>query len=556
VQDKFGRSANAVFALAASSCSDLGCESIGSDLILLGLLKLEGRCATILGELGLDCERTCSFIRATALTNLESASFSLDDRRLSADGKKVLLAARCETLLFSRDVMLEEHLLLGILREPDTVAGALIKQLNLDLDAVRRQVQRSSIENSESGQAQPTSMATTSAQHPNSPLASAVTASAVMAEKQRQVKTIHAPQAVRLETDAFSSDTVQLLASTQHLALSLGAPAVSLEHLFYAALTQNTFVKYELIACGAKVSDLTGMGVDNSSPKLKALEAAEVLRQTIGHSMEVATQWQSAQVEPEHLFLSMSELKITPNHLIHFPQLDISAFLRIILTTVQEKRDKLSAVSGKRLAYAAVETVQSADFRLNSASLEALRHAVIAAKVLGQREIGPEVLLIGLASLDGQLPEQILAPWGIDSHLLKKMCQDLLQWSPQGGESEERLEPKQNEMVSLVLNRSYIMAQKSGEQAAPEHILPMLLTLAQGHIDPLLAGFAVTSETILLKLKAANNIESQAALIGPGPKPALDRSFEPRPFYLKDWQVAASISCAEGASRRHGQNAT
>lgn|GEM_PF-1086867 len=246
--EKFAQSAIDVITLACETSEASGLNAVGSEVLLLGLLNSPGRCSALLIESGLEQQRTAEYIKATAsATRAHKAGKLLRhfELPLSADGRKILLTAHAETLIDKRDLILEEHLLLAIIREKETVAGLILSQMKIDLRQLRKRVRDSAMNSDE--------VAVTGSEGLNWPGTIAARAEAYDFSQSRFVRAVSTvsgtepsqPEivtslAVRLETDAFSADTVQILATAQRIALGQEVQCVDEEHLFYAALLQNS----------------------------------------------------------------------------------------------------------------------------------------------------------------------------------------------------------------------------------------------------------------------------------------------------------------------------
>ena len=139
--ERYTERARRVLFFARYEASQLGSVSIETDHLLLGLIR-EGKGVT-------------SRIFAMAHLSLEQIRKEIEDRSVfhekvhvsveipfTDEMKRVLLAAQAEADRLQHRDIATEHLLLGILHEAQSVAGAMLIGKGLRLDAVRRDVVR------------------------------------------------------------------------------------------------------------------------------------------------------------------------------------------------------------------------------------------------------------------------------------------------------------------------------------------------------------------------------------------------------------------------------
>ncbi|MBM3254161.1 MAG: NDP-hexose 4-ketoreductase, partial [Candidatus Omnitrophica bacterium] len=62
--------------------------------------------------------------------------------RFTERARKVVMLAKEETRKFNHDYIGTEHILLGLLREGEGVAAAVLQSLGLNLDMIRQEVEK------------------------------------------------------------------------------------------------------------------------------------------------------------------------------------------------------------------------------------------------------------------------------------------------------------------------------------------------------------------------------------------------------------------------------
>ncbi len=131
--------AQQVLALARKEADRLNHNVIGTEHLLLGLIKLgQGTAVNVLGKMGIDLE--------IARTAVERKTGTGPDAKLIANVpysprvKKVLALATREAKALNHTYVGTEHLLLGLLREGDGIAARVLKDLNVDLEKTRQEI--------------------------------------------------------------------------------------------------------------------------------------------------------------------------------------------------------------------------------------------------------------------------------------------------------------------------------------------------------------------------------------------------------------------------------
>ncbi len=138
--EKFTDRARKVINLARQEAERLGHEFIGTEHILLGLVKEgSGVAANVLENLGIDLEKIRLEVEKYVSSPGEtiSASASLP---FTPKAKKVLELAMEEARNLEHNYIGTEHLLLGVLREQDGMAAQVLLNLGVKLEDVRAEL--------------------------------------------------------------------------------------------------------------------------------------------------------------------------------------------------------------------------------------------------------------------------------------------------------------------------------------------------------------------------------------------------------------------------------
>jgi ATP-dependent Clp protease ATP-binding subunit ClpC len=137
LSDRFTRLAQQAMAMAQEEARRMNHPYIGTEHLLLGLLREEeGIASRVLSELGLGLAQTRRAVeRIVGRGDLPVLSLELGEQT-----KRVIEVAVTEAKRFGHRYIGTEHLLLGLVQEPDTMALAVLEQLKANRDAIRRKV--------------------------------------------------------------------------------------------------------------------------------------------------------------------------------------------------------------------------------------------------------------------------------------------------------------------------------------------------------------------------------------------------------------------------------
>ncbi len=138
--ERFTQRARRVLSLAQEEAERMQHNYIGTEHLLLGLMREEGGVAgRVLRDLGLDPRRVEELVERLTRATSRSSVTQLD---LSPGTKKVLELAVDEARRMGHHYIGTEHLLLGLVRQSEGVAIEVLKRLGVSPEEVRRQTRR------------------------------------------------------------------------------------------------------------------------------------------------------------------------------------------------------------------------------------------------------------------------------------------------------------------------------------------------------------------------------------------------------------------------------
>ncbi len=138
--ERFTQRARRVLSLAQEEAERMQHSYIGTEHLLLGLMREEGGVAgKVLREMGLHPDRVEQIIERLTAANKRPGVTRMD---LAPATKKVLELAVDEARRMGHHYIGTEHLLLGLVRTTDGVAVDVLRELNISPDEVRRHTRR------------------------------------------------------------------------------------------------------------------------------------------------------------------------------------------------------------------------------------------------------------------------------------------------------------------------------------------------------------------------------------------------------------------------------
>ena len=138
--ERFTQRARRVLSLAQDEAERMHHSYIGTEHLLLGLIREEGGVAgRVLRDLGLEPRQVESLVERMTRAEQRTSVERLD---LSPGTKKVLEMAVDEARRLGHHYIGTEHLLLGLVRQPEGVAIDVLRRLGISPEEVRRQTRR------------------------------------------------------------------------------------------------------------------------------------------------------------------------------------------------------------------------------------------------------------------------------------------------------------------------------------------------------------------------------------------------------------------------------
>lgn len=137
--DKFTNRAKQVIKLAKKEAQRLNHNYLGTEHVLLGLLKLgQGIAVNVLRNLNLDYDTIRTEVERIVGFGPEIQVYG--DPALTGKVKKVFEFANEEAASLNHNYVGTEHLLLALLRQTDGVAAQVLENLNVNLKEIRKEV--------------------------------------------------------------------------------------------------------------------------------------------------------------------------------------------------------------------------------------------------------------------------------------------------------------------------------------------------------------------------------------------------------------------------------
>src|SRR5437870_4058080 len=136
--DKFTERARRVLSLAQEEAQRFNHNYIGTEHILLGLVReTEGVAARVLHNLGVELSKVRSAVEFIIGRGEKAVPGEIG---LTPRAKKVIELAVDEARRLNHSYIGTEHLLIGLLREGEGVAAGVLESLGVTLEKVRTQV--------------------------------------------------------------------------------------------------------------------------------------------------------------------------------------------------------------------------------------------------------------------------------------------------------------------------------------------------------------------------------------------------------------------------------
>lgn len=140
---RFTDKARRTVVLAQEEARELGHHDIGTDHLLLGLLReTTGVAAAALTSLGVNLADTRARVADSRAAAPPAASSTTAEAHIpfTPEAKRTLELALRESLHLGHDFIGTEHILLGLAREPDCRAATILSQLGADQAAITQRI--------------------------------------------------------------------------------------------------------------------------------------------------------------------------------------------------------------------------------------------------------------------------------------------------------------------------------------------------------------------------------------------------------------------------------
>src|SRR6516164_7216235 len=135
----FSPRAQEVLALALKEAKRLNHAYVGTEHLLLGLIKLgQGVAVNVLERMGLDLEKVRMEVKKHVAPNPETKM--VENIPYTPRAKKVLALAGKEAEALNHSYVGTEHILLGLLREGEGIAARILRNLEVDPARVRNEI--------------------------------------------------------------------------------------------------------------------------------------------------------------------------------------------------------------------------------------------------------------------------------------------------------------------------------------------------------------------------------------------------------------------------------
>ena len=137
--DRFTARARQVIIFGRQEASQLNHDYIGTEHILLGLLKMgEGLAIDVLKSLGIDLAQLNEEIKKAIKPG--PSTITMGDIPFTPRAKEALELAMEEAQSLGHNYIGTEHLLLGLLREKEGIAARVLEAMGVDIDKVRQKM--------------------------------------------------------------------------------------------------------------------------------------------------------------------------------------------------------------------------------------------------------------------------------------------------------------------------------------------------------------------------------------------------------------------------------
>ncbi len=138
---KFSKDVQDVIKFSREEAFRLGNEFIGTEHLLLGIIKLgKGNAVQIITNLGVSLINLKKSIEEAISSG--NYTITIGELPLTKQAEKVLKRTQIEVKVFRKSIIDTEHLLLGILRDEDNIAANILRSFNVTYESARNELNK------------------------------------------------------------------------------------------------------------------------------------------------------------------------------------------------------------------------------------------------------------------------------------------------------------------------------------------------------------------------------------------------------------------------------
>jgi len=142
MEAKFSNQVKEVISLSKEEALRLGHSYIGTEHIILGLLREgDSKAVSLLKQLGVSLDELRHVIEQAIKGTATHDIKNMADISLTKQSEKALKITYLEAKIFKSSVIGTEHLLLSILREEDNLGSQILSKFNITYDVVKRAIE-------------------------------------------------------------------------------------------------------------------------------------------------------------------------------------------------------------------------------------------------------------------------------------------------------------------------------------------------------------------------------------------------------------------------------
>ncbi|AKI96871.1 ATP-dependent Clp protease ATP-binding subunit [Kosmotoga pacifica] len=137
--DKFSEGAAQVFVTAQDEARSLGHPYVGTEHLLLAILKIDrGATTQIMKKYSITYDRVLREVMTMVGTNVHQSV--VGSPQMTPRARKVIELANDESKMLGEEKIDVEHIMLGIIREGEGIAAHILKQMGINLGKLRREI--------------------------------------------------------------------------------------------------------------------------------------------------------------------------------------------------------------------------------------------------------------------------------------------------------------------------------------------------------------------------------------------------------------------------------